>query len=946
MLRFPILLLAGVTAFAQQYTISTVAGGAPPATPVTALSASIGQPRKLLISGSNVYFSSGNSVFKIDGSGTLTLIAGNSRAGFSGDGGAAVNAQLNAPQGLALDAAGNLYIADSLNNRVRMVNTQGAISTFAGDGTVNPPGFWGDTGPAVNASLHLPTALAVDSSGKVYIAVSSDNTVRVVTTDGLINIFAGSGYAGYYGDYNAGTVTSGVCTGCVAGTAALAGLTNPQDVELGPNNTILIADTGNGSIRSVSAAGIISTISGDLKGSVGLSGDGVATTLAMLAPFGVTADSSGNIYVAESGTYRIRKIDTTGNITTAIGDGTQGFAGDGGPANKVEMSLPTSVALDSSGNVYFADSLNNRIRKLAGGTVTTFAGSGVFRYSGDGGAATSAQLNTPMGVAVSYGGAFGNSGVLYIADTANNVVRSVANGAIANVAGTGAAGFAGDGNAATGAQLNGPQGLAVDAAGNLYIADTENHRVRKVAGNGTISTVAGTGTAGFGGDGGAAGSAQLNLPYAVATDAAGNLYIAEFGGNRVRKVAANGNISTLAGNGITGFAGDGGQATSARLNGPRGVAVDSAGNVYIADTANNRVRQVAPGGVITTVAGTGSSGVSGDGGLALNALVGNPVAVATDSVGNVYIADGSARVRKLFLSGLITTIAGAGTLGYSGDGGSAPNALLHGPSALAVNAAGSVWVADSSNNAVRLLQFSGGGTAVSAVTSGASNLNGPVAPGEVIVIWGSLLGPATLVQYQADSNGLVPTSLGSTSVYVNGVLAPVLYASANQVAAVVPFGVNGSLSQLYVQFQGVTSAPFNLSVASQIPAIFTLNGSGTGQAAAINNKDGSINGAGHPAKVGDYVQLYITGAGQTSPTGTDGLINVGPGPVPIGAVTVTIGGQNATTNFAGGAPGAVAGVFQVNAQIPSGVTAGSAVPVVVQVGTSNSQPGVTIAVTN
>jgi uncharacterized protein (TIGR03437 family) len=947
MLRFSILLLAGVTAFAQQYTISTVAGGAPPTTPVTALSASIGQPRKLAIAGSNVYFSSGNAVFKIDASGALTLIAGNSRAGFSGDGGPAVNAQLNSPQGIALDAAGNVYIADSLNNRVRMVNAQGVISTFAGNGTVNPPGFWGDTGAATDASLHLPTALAVDSSGKVYIAAAADNTVRVVTTDGLINLFAGSGYAGYYGDYNAGTVTSGVCTGCVAGTAILAGLTNPQGVAIGPNNTILIADTGNGSIRSVSSAGIITTISGDLKGSVGLSGDGVANTLPMLAPFGVVVDSSGNLYVAENGTNRIRKIDTTGNITTAIGDGIQGFAGDGGAPATVEMSLPTSVALDSSGNVYFADSLNNRIRKLAGGTVNTFAGNGVFSYSGDGGAATNAQLNTPMGVAVNTAipNPFSTAN-LYIADTANNVVRSVANGVISNFAGTGTAGSSGDGNAATGAQLNGPQGLAVDSAGNLYIADTQNHRVRKVAANGTISTVAGTGTAGFGGDGGAATSAQLNAPFGVAVDAAGNLYIAEFGDNRVRKVSTNGNIGTIAGSGVSGFSGDGGQATSAQLNGPRGVAVGPEGNVYIADSGNNRVRRVTPDGVLTTVAGTGAAGVSGDGGPAVNALVGNPVALATDSVGNVYIADGSARVRKLFLSGIITTIAGTGIRGYSGDGGSAPNATLDGPSAVAVNAAGNVWVADTLNNAVRYLQFAGGGTTVGAVTSGASNLSGPVAPGEVIVIWGSGLGPTPLVQYQADANGLVPGSLGGTSVFVNGVLAPVVYTSANQVAVVVPFGINGSLSQLYVQSQNVTSAPFNLSVASQIPGIFTLNGSGTGQAAAIDNKDGSINGAAHPAKVGDYVQLYITGAGQTNPAGTDGLINVGAGPVPVGAVTVTIGGQTATVNFAGGAPGAVAGVIQVNAQIPSGITVGGAVPVVVQVGTSNSQPGVTLAITN
>jgi uncharacterized protein (TIGR03437 family) len=840
---------------------------------------------------------------------------------------------LNAPQGLALDAAGNLYIADSVNNRVRMVDTQGIITTFAGNGTVNPPGFWGDTGPATDASLHLPTGLAVDSSGKVYIAVSADNTVRVVTTDGVINIFAGAGYKGYYGDYAKDSI-SGIVSS--TGVATVAGLTNPQDIAIGPSGSLLIADTGNATIRKVDSTGVITTISGN--GTVGISGDDVATTLAMVAPFGVAVDSSGNVYVAEYGSNRIRKIDTSGKITTAVGDGNQGFAGDGGAPNKVEMSLPTSVVVDSSGNLYFTDSLNNRIRKLAGGTVSTYAGNGLFSRSGDGNAAAAAQLNTPLGVAV-------DTVSMYVADTANNTVRRVASGVITNVAGTGAAGSSGDGNPATGAQLNGPQGLAVDSAGNLYIADTQNNRVRKVA-NGVITTFAGSGTAGFAGDNGPAGSAQLNAPFGVAVDAAGNLYIAEFSNNRVRKVSTNGNIGTLAGNGVSGFSGDGLQATSAQLNGPQGVAVDSAGNVYIADTANNRVRKVAANGVITTVAGNGAAGFSGDGNSAVNAQVGNPTAVATDSVGNVYIADGSARVRKLFLSGLITTIAGTGTRGYSGDGGSAPNARLNGPSSLAVNAAGSIWVADTLNNAVRLLQFTGGGTTVSAVTNGASNLNGPVAPGEVVVIYGSGLGPSPLAQYQTDSNGLVPTNVGGTSVYFNGVLAPVLYASANQVAAVAPFGIVGSLAQMYVQYQNVTSAPFNLSVASQIPAIFTLNGSGTGQAAAIDNKDGSINGAARPAKVGDFVQLYITGAGQTSTSGTDGLINAAPLPVPIATVKVTIGGQTANVNFAGGAPGAVAGVIQVNAQIPSGITVGGTVPVVVQVGASNSQPGVTIAVTN
>ncbi len=945
MLRFPILLVAAVSAFAQQYSVSTVAGGAPPATPVAALNTSIGQPRKLAVSGTNLYFSSGNSVFKLDASGTLTLIAGNSRPGFSGDGGPAVNAQLNAPQGVALDSAGNVYIADSLNNRVRKVDTKGIITTFAGNGTVNPPGFWGDTGPATAASLHLPTGLAVDTAGNVYIAVSADNTVRLVTTDGVINIFAGAGYQGYYGDYAADS-TTGTAVVTNVGTAVKAGLTNPQDVAIGPNSTILIADAGNGAIRSVTLtktsigpAGTISTISG--SGSIGLSGDGTAIGLAMLAPFSVAADSTGNIFIAEFGTNRIRKIDTKGNIATAIGDGNQGFAGDAGAPAKVQMNLPTGVAVDSSGTVYFADSNNNRIRKLSGSTVSTVAGNGLLSRSGDGGAAISAQLNAPLGVALD------TQGNLYIADTSNNQVRKVTPaGVISTIAGTGTAGSAGDGNAATAAQLNAPQGLAVDSAGALYIADVQNHKVRKVAG-GIITTFAGSGTAGFGGDGGSAGSAQLNLPMGVAVDAAGNVYIAEFGNNRVRKVTVNGNIDTLAGSGANGYSGDGLQAKTAQLNGPQAVAVDSTGIVYIADSVNNRIRKVAANGVITTLAGTGAGGFSGDGGQAVNARVGNPVGLAVDGVGNLYVSDGSLRIRKIFVSGVISTIAGSSTRGYFGDGGAATSAAFSGTYGLAINSAGSIWFADSLNNSVRMLQYASGAISISAVTNGATNLNGPVAPGEVVVIYGSGLGSASLTTYTLDANGLVSTNTGGTSVFFNGVAASVIYASANQVGAVVPYGISGSPAQVFVQYFGQSSAPFNVSVASQIPGIFTLNGSGTGQAAAINNADGSINGGAHPAKIGSYIQLYLTGAGLTTPA-TDGLLNANPpnGPVPVLPVSVTIGGKPATVQFAGGAPGAPAGVIQVNAQIPAGITASNTAAVTVQVGQSSSQPGITVAVSN
>jgi uncharacterized protein (TIGR03437 family) len=925
-LCFTLLLASSFVALAQQYTISTVAGGAPPTTPVAALSTSIGQTRKLAVTAAGLYFSSGNAVFRLDGSGTLALIAGNSRAGFSGDGGPAVNAQLNAPQGVTVDSAGDVFIADSVNNRVRMVNPQGIISTFAGNGGISIPGFWGDGGAATDANIHLPTGVAVDSSGNVYIAAAGDNTVRIVTTDGIINIFAGAGYAGYFGDQST--------TGPVVGTANIAGLHAPQDVAIGPSGSIYIADTGNAAIRMVTG-GIITTVAG--TGAVGLAGDGgLATSSAMSSPYSVAVDSSGNFVIADYGNNRIRRVDkTSGNISTIAGTGNIGFAGDAAAATAAILHLPTGVAFDSSGNVYLADSLNNRIRKIAGTTIATVAGNGGLSSSGDSGPATSAQLNTPLGVALD------TAGNIYIADSLNNTVRRVsAGGTISTFAGNSVPGNGGDGGAPTSAQLNGPQGLAVDAAGNLYIADTQNHKVRKISG-GVIGTFAGTGTPGFSGDGGAATAASLNAPFGVAVDAAGNVYIAEFSNSRIRKVDTKGVITTVAGNGVSGYGGDGGPATGAQLNGPQSVAVDAAGNIYIADTANNRVRHVTPGGAIGTIGGNGIAGFAADGLQAVSTQVGNPTGVAVDTFGNVYVADGNARVRKIYPSGIISTIAGTGVRGYSGDGGVGTSASLSAPSAVTVDAAGNVYVADTLNNAVRLLQLGAFGITVTGVISAATGQSGPVSPGEVIVIFGTGMGPAQVTQSQA-ANGFVPTNVAGTSVLIDGVSAPIIYSSANQVAVVVPFVTNGSLVQLFVQSQGQNSAVFNLSVASVTPGLFTLNGSGTGQASAVN-QDGSVNGAAKPATPGSFISLFLTGAGQTNPGGTDGHLAAVPLPLPLLPVTVTIGGRPATVSYAGAAPGSVEGVIQVNAQVPSGASAGF-LPVVVQVGTSSTQAGVTIAV--
>jgi uncharacterized protein (TIGR03437 family) len=648
-------------------------------------------------------------------------------------------------------------------------------------------------------------------------------------------------------------------------------------------------------------------------------------------------DSSGNVFFVENGDSRIREVDTKGNINTVVGNGTAGFAGDGSQATNAELNWPTGLALDSSNNIYIADTLNARIRKVAGNNITTIAGNGGLSYSGDNGPATQAQLNSPWGVAADAAGNF------YVADTYNHVVRKVAkNGIITPFAGTGKAGNGGDGGAATGAQLNLPQGLAVDAAGNVYIADSGNNKVRRVSTDGNIKTVAGSGTSGSGGDGGSATAAQLNGPLGVAVDAAGNLYIADFGSNKVRQVSSSGTITTLAGVGTQGYTGDGNAATSAQLNLPQGVAVDNSGSVYIADTGNSVVRKVS-GGVIKTVAGSGIPGHAGDLGPATSALLSNPTGVAVDAIGNIYIGDGGTNVRKVFPSGTIVSIAGNATHGYSGDGGVATSAQMNNPSQVALDANGNLYVADTGNNAIRLLQFTSSGIKINAVTNGASNQTGAIAPGEVVVLYGAALGPAQLVQFQPNSDGSVPLTTGGTSVVINGAFAPVLYSSASQVGAVVPFGVTGSQAQVFVQYNGESSAPVTVGVADAAPAVFTLNASGTGQAAAINNQDGSINGSSHPANAGAYVSLYATGFGQTNPPGQDGAPSVVPLPLAVPTPTVTIGGKTANVNYAGGAPNIVQGVMQVNAQVPAGLTAGDA-PVVILVNKTATQNGVTVAV--
>ncbi len=345
--------------------------------------------------------------------------------------------------------------------------------------------------------------------------------------------------------------------------------------------------------------------------------------------------------------------------------------------------------------------------------ITTVAGNGTFGYGGDGGAATVAELYNPYGIAID---AAGN---LYIADIGNNCIRKVnTSGIISTVAGNGTAGYSGDGGQAINAELSDPQAVAVDTSGNLYISDTGNSRIRKVSTTGIITTIAGNGTAGYSGDGGAANVAELHSPIGLTCDVAGNLYIGDVSNNRVRKVTISGIITTIAGNGTAGFSGDNGQAILAELYQPIGVAFDAVGNLYIADNVNERIRMVTTSGIISTIAGNGTQSYSGDGGLATAAEFHNPYGIAVDTAGNLYIADkGNNRIRKVNTAGIISTFVGDGTQGYSGDGGQATNAELYFPAGVALDATGNLYISDNQNNVIRKITNAGQTTSIEQVTS-------------------------------------------------------------------------------------------------------------------------------------------------------------------------------------------------------------------------------------
>ena len=584
-------------------------------------------------------------------------------------------------------------------------------------------------------------------------------------------------------------------------------------------------------------------------------------------------------------------------------------------------------------------------------TINTVAGDGVNGFSGDGGLATQAQINYPFGAAID---AEGNT---YIADTENHRVRKVTpTGVISTVAGTGNTGDSGDGGPAITAAMSGPYGIAIDPTGNVYVSSGRlthvpsptplDQRVRMISPSGAITTVAGNGLMGYSGDGGPAANAELSNPVALATDSAGNLYIADAGNNCIRKVSG-GIIATVAGQcgppNYTSSLGDGGPATSAVLYNPWGLAVDSSGNLYISDSGHNRIRKVS-NGIISTLAGS-VEGYSGDGGPAINATFSFPTGIAVDTKGNIFISGGSNVIREI-ANGVINTIAGYIGGFLTGDGGPAVGADIGYPYGVAVDTSGHIFIADHDQSTIRILSLYTKAPVPQINPAGIvsdASFAAPVSPGSIASVFGSF----ELYTPSQAANVPLPGAVSGLSIQFQlpgGVVnAPLFFASAAQANIQIPWEATG-LSQVPVAavLNGVVGPSQTLALAPYSPAIFTTNAQGTGQGAIVD-QNYRLADLTNPVSSGDIVQIFCTGLGPVNsppPTGSPSSVSV-PSPT-MATPLVTIGHAQATVLFSGLAPGSV-GEYQVNARVPANVSVGAAVPVVISVQGVNSNAA-TIAV--
>jgi PKD repeat protein/sugar lactone lactonase YvrE len=607
--------------------------------------------------------------------------------------GTGVGAAFDGPAAVAVDASGNRYVADTQNSTIRMITPAGVVTTLAG--MAGQAGS--NDGQGAAARFSNPAGIAVDSSGTIYVADTGNNTIRLITPARLVSTLAGQ--AGVDGSND--------------GSGSGAHFSGPLGVAVDGSGLVYVADTGNNTIRTITALGVVNTLAGDVGSAPGYSDD-TGTAAQFDTPSGLVVDGSGNVYVADTGNSVIRMIGAGAVVTTFAG--TAGSTGSmDGSSGVALFNTPVSIARDSSGNLYVADQLNENIRKLsAAGTVSTLAGNaGSVGFADGSGAA--ARFGDPSGIAVD------STGTVYVADMSNDSIRQITPaGAVTTLAGSASVlGFTNGTGAA--ARFNSPYGVAADSAGNVYVAD--GNAIRKITPAGKVTTFAGAAAAGAVDNTGTA--ARFNSPYDVAVDKDGNVYVADAGNNTIRKITPAGVVTTLAGTaGVTGSAD--GSGAAAQFNGPSSIAVDGNGIVYVADEVNSTIRKITPSGDVSTLAGMAGSPGSSDGNGSA-ARFANPSGVAVDGNGTVYVADAfNDTIRKITPAGAVSTVAGVAGQAGSVDGtGSA--ARFNDPWSVVVDSSGNLYVADTGNSTLRKITPGGVVTTVVGVAGQIGyQLNAPV----------------------------------------------------------------------------------------------------------------------------------------------------------------------------------------------------------------------------
>jgi sugar lactone lactonase YvrE len=663
--------------YATPYTFKTIAGTAyvPGGIDATGAAAQFLAPSGIAVDSSgNVYVAdqANDAIRKITPGGVVTTLAGTIGVRGSSDGtGAAASFYL--PVGIAVDSSGNVYVSDAGNQTIRKITSAGVVTTLAG--SVGVAGGANGTGSA--ATFNAPLGIAVDSSGNVYVAEEINSDIRKITSAGVVTTLAG---------------TLSV-PGITDGMGVLARFNAPDAVAVDGSGNVYVADTGNDTIRMITPGGAVTTLAGSAK-HVG-SADGTGTAALFYAPDGVAVDSSGNVFVSDDANSTIRKVTPGGVVTTVAGVAlSYGFADGTGTGSRFDG--PFGIAVDSGDNLYVADTGNDTIRKItASGVVTTLAGTPGTGFSDGTGAA--AHFNNPAAMVVD------GSGNLYIADELNDTIRKVApGGVVTTLAGTPGLTASNDGTG-SGASFYDPYGIGIDGSGNLYVADASNDTIRKVTPGGVVTTIAGQPLV-AGSTNGTGSAALFNDPVGVAVDSAGNIYVAEQGNFDIRKITPGGVVTTFAGTpGSVGFAD--GTGAAAQFNLPTGLAVDSSNNVYVADYANDIIRKITPGGVVTTIAGKGGNSGSTDGtGTAARFNV--PLGITIDANGNLFVCEEKGNtIREITPAGVVTTLAGTPSLAGSTDGTGA-SALFNGPSGIAVDGSGNLYVDDTDNDLVREGNFS------------------------------------------------------------------------------------------------------------------------------------------------------------------------------------------------------------------------------------------------